>query len=198
MYKTTCKITGRYYIGMHSTDNIEDGYLGSGKRLRYSIRKHGKENHEKEVLELFESRELLIEGEKKAITSEMIVDDMCMNLKSGGEGGNKGINGERLGGDNFKKVHEVYWKVEDNSKRRKNLLAEYRKINLGLGKIVPPDWNGKKHSNESKELMRKAKLGKGLSEDNSQYGTCWITNGTENKKVKKDIVIPEGWYKGRI
>ena len=22
---------------MHSTDNLEDGYLGSGKRLRYSI-----------------------------------------------------------------------------------------------------------------------------------------------------------------
>ena len=45
IYKTTCNVTKRYYIGMHSTTNLEDGYLGSGKRLRYSIRKYGKENH---------------------------------------------------------------------------------------------------------------------------------------------------------
>ena len=63
LYKTTCKVTGRYYIGMHSTSNIDDGYLGSGKRLRYSIRKHGEDNHEKEILEFFDSRELLIEAE---------------------------------------------------------------------------------------------------------------------------------------
>lgn len=25
----------------------------------------------------------------------------------------------------------------------------------------------------------------------------WITNGTENRKIKKEDVIPEGWYIGR-
>ena len=40
--------------------------------------------------------------------------------------------------------------------------------------------------------------GKNSGEANSQYGTMWITNGTENKKIKKENVIPEGWYKGRI
>lgn len=34
---------------------------------------------------------------------------------------------------------------------------------------------------------------------NGSYGTMWITNGIENKKIKKDVdTIPEGWYKGRI
>ena len=87
LYKTTCKVTGRYYIGMHSTSNIDDGYIGSGKILRYSIRKHGEETHEKEILEFFDSRELLVEAEKLAITPDMLVDDMCMNLKGGGNGG---------------------------------------------------------------------------------------------------------------
>lgn len=44
---------------MHSTDNLEDGYLGSEKRLRYSINKHGAENHEREILEFVDSREEL-------------------------------------------------------------------------------------------------------------------------------------------
>jgi pentatricopeptide repeat protein len=54
IYKTTCLITGKYYIGMHSTTNFEDGYMGSGKRLRYSIRKYGLENHHEKALEIFE------------------------------------------------------------------------------------------------------------------------------------------------
>ena len=44
LYKTTNLINGKYYYGMHSTYKLNDGYLGSGKILRYSIRKYGKEN----------------------------------------------------------------------------------------------------------------------------------------------------------
>jgi len=34
-------------------------------------------------------------------------------------------------------------------------------------------------------------------ETNSQYGTMWITNGSENRKVKKTDPMPEGYYPGR-
>jgi hypothetical protein len=40
--------------------------------------------------------------------------------------------------------------------------------------------------------------GKQSGSKNSQYGTMLITNGQENKKIKKEVdIIPEGWYKGR-
>ena len=39
IYKTTNLLSGKYYIGMHSTDNLDDGYLGSGYRLRLAIKK---------------------------------------------------------------------------------------------------------------------------------------------------------------
>lgn len=32
---------------------------------------------------------------------------------------------------------------------------------------------------------------------NSQFGTVWITNSIDNKKIKKNDVIPDGWIKGR-
>ena len=50
IYRTTCNITGEWYVGMHSTSKLDGGYMGSGKILRYSIRKYGKENHTKETL----------------------------------------------------------------------------------------------------------------------------------------------------
>jgi hypothetical protein len=65
IYKTTCNVNGKYYIGMHSTDNLEDGYMGSGKRLWNSINYHGKETHVKEILEYCKSREELVDLEKK-------------------------------------------------------------------------------------------------------------------------------------
>jgi len=74
IYKITCKITNRYYIGMHSTDDLNDGYFGSGKRLWFSINYHGKENHVKEILEFLPTRQLLKEREKEIVNKELIGD----------------------------------------------------------------------------------------------------------------------------
>jgi PHP family Zn ribbon phosphoesterase len=87
IYKTTCLITKKYYIGMHSTDNLEDGYMGSGKALKFSIKRYGKENHRVEILEMVESRELLAEREKAIVTISKVRNGKCMNLKVGGIGG---------------------------------------------------------------------------------------------------------------
>ena len=35
-------------------------------------------------------------------------------------------------------------------------------------------------------------------ENNNQFGTCWITNGVESKKIKKEEIIPDGWKLGRV
>lgn len=57
---------------------------------------------------------------------------------------------------------------------------------------------GRTHSDETKDKMRKSAVGKHTAEKNSQFGTMWITNGYENKKINKLDEIPEGWRKGRI
>lgn len=35
-------------------------------------------------------------------------------------------------------------------------------------------------------------------EGNSQYNTCWITNGIKERKIKKFEEIPDGWIKQRL
>jgi hypothetical protein len=87
IYKTTNVLSGKYYIGMHSTSDLNDGYLGSGTRLRYSINKHGKENFVREIIEYCESREELKSKEIEIVNLDEIAKIECMNLKVGGYGG---------------------------------------------------------------------------------------------------------------
>lgn len=118
IYKTSCIATDRWYIGMHSTDDLDDGYLGSGKLILRSIHKYGKENHTREILEMYSDRKTLVAREKELINTILLSEEKCMNLALGGEGGFSleacilgGKIGGRLNGPktcqaNIKKAHE--------------------------------------------------------------------------------------------
>lgn len=54
---------------------------------------------------------------------------------------------------------------------------------------------------EKSKIKRKNTLSKIKHQQgtkNSQYGSMWITNGTNNKKIKKTEMIPDGYKKGRV
>ena len=87
IYKTTDLRTNKYYIGMHSTNNLEDGYMGSGKRISYLLKRYGKESFKFEILEYVPNRILLAEREKQIVNKGLLNDSLCLNLKAGGEGG---------------------------------------------------------------------------------------------------------------
>ena len=73
-YQTKNMINGKLYIGRHSTDNLNDEYIGSGKNLKRAILKYGKNNFAIEVLCFFDTLDDLIKEE------EFIVDDTwCLN-----------------------------------------------------------------------------------------------------------------------
>jgi len=50
IYITTNLITNKQYVGSHSTNNINDKYLGSGRYLLKVIKKYKIENFKKEIL----------------------------------------------------------------------------------------------------------------------------------------------------
>ena len=201
IYKTTCNVTGKYYVGMHSTCNLEDGYMGSGLRLRRSIRKYGVENHTKEILEYLPTREELVLREIEIITKELISEDLCMNLVVGGQGGFISIEGATKGGLTSGNIHKNKL-INDVEylKERQKISSKTIKESFKNGKIKSFNWKGYQHTEESKKLMSKSSKGMGIGETNSQYGTCWITNNGINKKIKKEDLetyLNEGWLKGR-
>lgn len=85
VYKITNLINGKFYYGIHSTDNLNDGYFGSGKLLRKSIKKYGKENFIKENIVYYTTRREASDYEKRIVTIDMVQSDMCYNLVTGGD-----------------------------------------------------------------------------------------------------------------
>lgn len=206
IYKTTNLLSGKYYIGMHSTDNLDDGYLGSGYRLRLAIKKHGKENFKREILEFFENRKLLAEREAEIVNLELLAKKDCMNMKVGGIGG---LSSEEHLNSFIKTGKERFlWLLKNDDAFRESFSKKCTENNnkaIAEGRHIPISekysWVGKTHSEETKRKMSEAKKGTGFGENNSQSGTCWITKDKENKKVKKDDLeeyLANDWVKGKF
>jgi len=201
IYKTTNKLSGKYYIGMHSTDNLDDGYLGSGNRIRLAIKKHGKENFTREIIEFCKTRKELYEKEEEVVNLDEVAKVDCMNLTVGGMA-NGFINEEHMakcskaGND---KKRELLKDPQYKSKVYKNCYNNLSKY-IKSGKHNFKAFLGKKHTEETKKKMSESSKGKQKGEKNSQYDTCWITKNNLNKKIKKENIdqyIKEGWNKGR-
>lgn len=198
IYKTTNILTGKYYVGIHSTSNLKDGYLGSGKRLRYNIRKYGEENFKIEILEYFSTRESLVDREKEIVNENLLRDPMCMNLKLGGVGG---CTDEVQKIRSFAGSKQLQIKLQDRifydtwkSKVSEGVKRSYKEGRVGhkFGGFN----KGDKHKQETIEKMKGHD--RQIGEKNSQYGKkwLWINNGIKNSKIEKNKPIPNGWNRG--
>ena len=219
IYKTTNKINGKYYIGMHKTDDLEDGYLGSGTYFSRALEKYGKENFEREILEYCNSDEEMHNAEARYITEDVVNDKKSYNLKLGGFGGwdyvNKILTVEemkrrgKLGSIAFKeklkdpeyyeKWHQMMVKVNASQSKR-NKAGESLKEHW---KLHGAAWTGKHHKESTKRKIGEANSKHQKGSGNSQYGTCWISNTLIKKSItiKKEFLfdyISEGWIKKRI
>ena len=200
IYKTTNIINNKFYIGMHSTDNLNDGYLGSGKRLWFSINYHGKDNHKIEILEFCDDRETLKNREKEIVNKDLLNERLCMNLQLGGGGGILSKEHHQK----MKKASSQYqkekWKDQDYRDKIKKIISEnFKKGHIGRTKYDL--FKGKKHTENTKLKISKSKKNKNIGVNNSQYGTCWVSKDNKNIKIKKnelDQWLDKGWVKGKI
>ena len=84
-YKITNNLNGNFYYGIHYTNNIVDGYMGSGLKLKRAFKKYGIENFSKEILKFFDTREELADYEADVVTEILVNDKNCYNTSLGGE-----------------------------------------------------------------------------------------------------------------
>lgn len=114
IYKTTNNINHKFYIGMHKTKNINDGYMGSGKLIQRAIKKYGVENFSREILYHCNDYTHMCQTEAKIITEDVTNNPLCYNIVKGGNGGFEYINNAGLGG----------FDGRNHTQQTKNILRE--------------------------------------------------------------------------
>ena len=77
---------GEYYYGIHSTDNLDDGYAGSGTLFKDKYNSDPS-RFTKTIIHFEESRGLIEEFEEVLVDLEMLKDPLCLNLMTGGGSG---------------------------------------------------------------------------------------------------------------
>lgn len=206
IYKITNIKNQRYYVGMHSTDNINDSYFGGGDIIKNSVKKHGRESHTKEILEYLPNRKSLAERERQIVNEELLNDPKCMNIMKGGEGGGF-INDEHMrkcskaGNDKFREL----LKDPDYKKEfiEKTKGAETWKRLHSEGKIKYDTFTGKSHSEETKKIVGEKNSINQSGKLNSQFDKIWIRNLESKETIKisqseLDYYLKSGWERGRL
>jgi group I intron endonuclease len=195
VYKTTNLINNMYYVGCHQTNNLHDGYIGSGKYLKRAIKKYGIKNFKFEILYLLSSKDEMFKTEKKIVNESLVKDPMSYNLKIGGSGGNPGIVGAFLGKTHSSETKEKIRHKALNKKASKSTRE----------KISQNNW-AKKQPEKFREHARNINLGKPKSKEqrkkqsDSQRGKKLVNNGIIAKWASLNEIenlLKDGWKLGK-
>jgi group I intron endonuclease len=90
VYQTTNLVNNKIYVGVHSTDNLEDGYLGSGYYLKMAIEKYGKNNFSRSILYKAESPKDAWAKEAEIVDEDFVKRRDTYNVALGGGRSNYG------------------------------------------------------------------------------------------------------------
>lgn len=179
VYKVKNKINNKIYIGVHSTDNIEDDYYGSGNNIKNAILKYGISNFTKQILYICKTRKEAFLIEENIVNENFVASEKTYNMALGG--GSSGMWGKKQPESQKIKV-SMALKGKKRSKKsienqRESLLKTIHAegyVNKNKGKRTSleirqkisknhhdvsgsnnPMWN-KKHSNYTKQKLRVA------------------------------------------
>jgi group I intron endonuclease len=207
------KLNGKKYVGL-TKGKLERRYKShkdicrSNKAKKYHIHKamalYGIQNFICYELDVATTYKELCEKEKEWIKKLNTKID-GYNETDGGEG--------TIGHQHTDKVKQKLsekaknqWAILDDVEKNKR-INQFNSSKIGNQNAKGKTWNLSKEakekiskskkgipkSEESKKLLSKMRKGK----NNPSFGSFWITNDIDTKKIKSDSLMPEGWRLGR-
>lgn len=196
IYITINMINGKRYIGQKMFREKWNGYLGSGIYFKKAIRKYGRENFYRDIVDIAYSKEELDRLEKEWIDNcNAIENDGFYNIAEGGEGG------YLLSGKTEFEKQNIYKKISSSNKGVK--LSKMARDNISKGHLGIEPWNKgvsgySVHSEKTKLAMKLRQTG----ESNSFYGKkhkdetklkfSEMRTGKNNPRAKRVICITTG------
>lgn len=151
VYLTTNLVNGKKYIGKKTSPKFIPSYKGSGTLVMEAVKEYGSENFVTEILEIYESKEALEQGERDWIKAYNAMDsEDFYNLSCGGAGGGIAVTEDRLG----KERYEEYLKnLSDGVARSYSTVEGLRELRSKQMK------ENRKHMHYTEESRRKTREG---------------------------------------
>lgn len=154
IYKTYSE-SGKYYIGRHSTEKLDDGYFGSGKWVR-SIK--DKSTLNREILEFCDSDNLL--EREQFYLKEHVGKDNCMNFNLSPVGFSSGDLNPAKSPEERKK-RSIRSSGENNPTKRPEVRKKMSESQKGRTSLM----KGKKMSEQGRKNISEARKGLKFSEE---------------------------------
>lgn len=158
IYKITNKINGKIYIGKHQTEDLNDGYMGSGLNIKRAVKKYGVENFSKEILFDVYGEDMMDFLEEAIVDEAFVARKDTYNMALGGEGGYLGEEVSRKiskACKGKKRSEETKKKMSEASKGRQ-MSEEARQKMSESARKRPSNRKGHHHSDETKEKIRQS------------------------------------------
>lgn len=213
-YKITNCISNKYYYGIHSTNNLYDGYKGSGTALRTAYKKYGIDNFRMDILLFFNTREEAAEYESKIVNAELITDSNCYNIIQGGfnsyitnnSNSNYDHNLGKIWINNSIKNKIIDPKDLDNYLNNGWKLGEIHKSTKDKRVVSKPGYSDRFiYKEELQNYISGGWILKGTSRNKGKKSFAknqiWITDGSRQKRINKEELskyTETGWTKGVI
>jgi len=180
IYLTKNIVNNKCYIGWHATNNVNDGYTGSGRLLKYSIDKYGEDKHITGIIE-YCSKDNVLEKEKYWIKEKNTQVPKGYNLTGGGDGGNTYI---LLSEEDKKKFREKSSKNSKGKKLSEETKEKIRQHHLGhsWNKGIPKCEEAKQKMSEAWEIRRLTPVSEETKERISQAQMGHTRHTEDGKK----------------
>ena len=217
-YKTTLllgRLANHYYYGQHHTDNLDDGYCGSGLYIRKYFKKYTKiqgESYTKEIISFYDNADELNKAEYELIGDSYKLDPMCLNIQAGGYFNEWCDESRKKASQSAKKRP----KREIGSMRGKH-HSEESKIKISEGSKKWHSTHQQKHSEEAKQKIREKAIGRPSSFKGKHQPErakqilseklkalpkrCWVYKDDVEYLIYEselDDYISNGYIKGRL
>ena len=188
VYQITNKVNGKIYVGVHQTNDLNDGYMGSGLNIRRAIKKYGIDAFDKTYLAKFDNEREMFEMESQIVNEEFVKRGDTYNILHGGWGSFSHINQMMRQGKSKELRRNAYMQWFDGlpiEKKQARIEHMKRVAKMGWNSITP----------EERKAIGK-RVGKKMGDTYGGYNRLQESEVNHRLNLIRDVDMTKyGWVK---
>ena len=95
VYETINRVNYKRYIGVHKCIDFDDGYLGNGTVFKKALKKYGRDNFYRVIIDVYDNAEDALAKERELVTDEVVKSGTYYNVTIDGGDAFEGVEGNK-------------------------------------------------------------------------------------------------------